>query len=82
MLAVATALRPVRFPANGEAQTDRILLNCIPLALTRCRRFQHRLWNCHGRGREFESRRPRHFFLHLQTILFLRVAHSLHTVPQ
>ena len=20
-------------------------------------------WRCHGRGREFESRRPRHFFL-------------------
>ena len=23
---------------------------------------RYRVWNCHGRGREFESRRPRHIF--------------------
>ena len=32
-----------------------------PLPLTPSHRLQYRFVNCHGGGREFESRRPRHF---------------------
>src|SRR6266478_4328013 len=32
---------------------------------------------CHGRGREFESRRPRHLFNHLRPLSVRIVAHLL-----
>jgi hypothetical protein len=32
---------------------------------------------CHGRGREFESRRPRHIFNHLRALAVRIVAHLL-----
>src|SRR5215471_21576773 len=36
---------------------------------------------CHGRGRGFESRRPRHLFNDLRGAGILRVEHSLNILP-
>jgi hypothetical protein len=37
--------------------------------------------NCHGRGREFESRRPRHFFCNANSIHFCLVVNHSSSKP-
>jgi hypothetical protein len=62
MQAGPTALHPVHAGNSSEVQKVHISFKRIPLGLIPYHQFPCPPWNCHGRGREFESRRPRHSF--------------------